>query len=201
MGTCLNCILFAADTVTFHFDRNVTNVDDPFALTVEAYEPNAIHNQDATDAPCPNWEIGFNTPPLAGNAWAVLAGAVTFQDASALVTSSGVVRLSVETLAAVATGATSIGLTWSLIECGGTEVVVEKSTNQTDWTAISGSPFADNTVSADATGLSAGTTYYFRARQTISAGPFVNSTTANATTDTAPLAPQSRLSVGLGLGL
>lgn len=81
-----------------------------------------------------------------------------------------------------------INLTWTDNSDNETNFVIDRSTSSTFTSVVTASVNAGVT-SYSATGLVAGTTYFFRVRATNAAGNSANSATASATTQAAPTAP------------
>jgi hypothetical protein len=89
-------------------------------------------------------------------------------------------------LAATATSSSQINLTWTDNSNNETGFKIERATNSAftqNLTLVATT--AANATSYSNTGLSAGTTYYYRARATNAVGDSANSATASATTQTA----------------
>ena len=86
-------------------------------------------------------------------------------------------------LTAAAASATSIRLTWADNSADETGFKIERSTNGSTWTQIAATtaPNAGTTGSYTATGLTAGTTYYFRVRS-YTGSPAFNSNYSNVAT-------------------
>jgi fibronectin type 3 domain-containing protein len=96
-------------------------------------------------------------------------------------------------LSATAASTSQINLTWTDNSSNESGFVVEWATNSTFTAGDTTANVGANVTSYSATGLSAGTTYWFRVRATNAGGASANSNVASATTQTA--------STGTGTGL
>jgi fibronectin type 3 domain-containing protein len=85
-------------------------------------------------------------------------------------------------LSATAVSSTQINLTWSDNSSNETGFVVERATDSGFTAGLTTANLGANATSYSATGLSAGTTYWFRVRATNAAGASANSNVASATT-------------------
>src|SRR5690606_33284731 len=90
-------------------------------------------------------------------------------------------------LSASAVSSSQINLSWTDNANDETGFAIDRATNSTFTTGLVTSTVGANATSYNATGLSANTTYYFRVRATNAAGASANSSTANATTQSAAL--------------
>jgi len=97
-------------------------------------------------------------------------------------------------LTATAASNTQINLTWEDNASNETGYKVERSTDNNNWTELTTT--AANATSYSSTGLSEGTTYYYRIRATNGNGDSTYSNTANATT--LPAAPSSLAITSMG---
>jgi hypothetical protein len=88
-------------------------------------------------------------------------------------------------LGATAVSTTQINLTWTDNSTNETGFVVDQATNSSFTTGLTTINLGANVTSFSATGLVAGTTYWFRVRATNAGGTSANSNVASATTQTA----------------
>ncbi|MDX1962067.1 MAG: PA14 domain-containing protein [Pirellulales bacterium] len=100
-------------------------------------------------------------------------------------------------LSAVSSGPTSINLTWLDNATDEQGFLVERSTDNVNFTQIAN--LASNTVAYSSTGLTTGVTYYYRVLAYNQAGNSAFSNTASAVPQTAPLvAPSSLVATAIG---
>jgi fibronectin type 3 domain-containing protein len=88
-------------------------------------------------------------------------------------------------LSATPASTSQINLTWTDNSANETGFVVERATNSTFSAGLTTVSLGTNVTSYSATGLTAGTTYWFRVRATNAAGASANSNVVSATTQTA----------------
>src|SRR5262249_37962148 len=96
-------------------------------------------------------------------------------------------------LSGAAVSASQINLSWADNSANESGFVVERATNSTFTAGLTTANVGANVTSYSATGLAAGTTYWFRVRATNAGGASANSNVASATTQT--------VSTGTGTGL
>jgi fibronectin type 3 domain-containing protein len=88
-------------------------------------------------------------------------------------------------LGAAAVSTTQIDLTWTGNSANETDFVVDRATNSSFTAGLTTTDLGANVADFTATGLAAGTTYWFRVRATNAGGTSANSNVASATTQTA----------------
>jgi hypothetical protein len=92
-------------------------------------------------------------------------------------------------LAATAASTSQINLVWNDNSTNETGFEIDRATNSTFTSGLTTATVGSNVESYSATGLAAGTTYYFRVRATNTAGDSSNSNVGSATTNAAVVAP------------
>src|SRR5262249_30085310 len=88
-------------------------------------------------------------------------------------------------LAATAVSPAQVNLTWADNSANETGFVVERATNSSFTAGLTAANLWANATAYSATGLAAGTTYWFRVRATSAGGASANSNVASATTPAA----------------